>query len=1700
MVVFIRPLFIKEIEKDIFIRFPEIFINPPSDSRFTATGDAASGHISQKLGNSFRQLLRRNSDSQELPYPLFQHSSTLPVAFPTLTCISRGSSSSSGKTAPWSAAAATMKEVPSNLVGSIVEKGFSSSSKLAPSFPQPTVLPFPVARHRSHGPHWAPVRHEKVNDEDDPEDLDEMDIDPVAAFANPIKRKQKKGLDFSNWRELVTEDDAPVNRQRKLNSSAITVDPKEHSEMNLADLVVHGKRKEVNVPTTVTFQERVEATRDSSLANINGFVSQEKRTQEMDTESSADPNGSGGIMDYDSRADVSDSVARVEKDRLPIQGSANYERARSVVDSTMGRLEDRETGSFTSISDIDAENHALLQRMSPEEIAQTQVEIMGRFKPGILAMLKKRGQDKLRKSKDSASEPDVKFPSVALHDESYKSQESQGPRVDEDAKPSNMGVIASSKNAISRPDDEILPKPSCATDSSLWNLWTSKVEKVRELRFSLDGSVVEKNSPEVPISGNLPTGNQFDVENVAERDFLRTEGDPGAAGYTIKEAVALIRSMVPGQRALALQLLATVLEKAMYNLQLPDVKCNVTNANIVDESVDWQAVWAFALGPEPELVLSLRMSLDDNHISVVLASMKVIQCILCCEMNENFFNISEKLTMYKREICTAPVFRSRQEIVTGFLHGGFWKYGTKPSNLHPFNNESVEDDETDIKHTIQDDVVVAGQDVAAGLIRMGILPRLRYLLETDPVVALEETVLAVLVGLARHSPTCANAVMECPRLVLAAINRFSKKDEMGICPPMIRSVTLLKALALSDKKICKDLVKHGIFQDTMWHLYKSAFSFDQWMKSGKEYCKLTSALMVEQLGLWKVCIQYGYCISYFPEFFPAICFWLCPPSIDKLIQSNVLNEYASVAREAYLTLAALVIHLPYLHVETKLEEQSIGISDDNSEIWSWSHVLPMVDFAMNWISLKNNPYLSSAFNKHRGDGNFVIQDSSIFSLLWVISAVMHMLASVLERISPMDTDQRDARQVPWLPEFVPKIGIEIVKSAWLTFSDVSFADEKNFPTRGHSFLGDLCQLRHHKDYETSLASSCCLNGLIQLVVLVDKYIKMAQNDNLSQLCHEYESSREDVIVKDGMVLLSQNELSSVLSMFMNLVSSEWHDVQSVEMFGRGGPAPGIGLGWGASGGGFWSRNVLQTQTDLHLVVGLLEIFPMNKGEGIHAAEEITFALPRINCILESCLIAGPRDKEILGKAFDILLQHPVLKLLDVCIRHSLLPHLIVESFRWEYDEEDYLCFSRTLNSHLRKRWLDMKHKSSDKQNAETAYNKSNCDTKKIQCGDFLDTIPEDRDPLQSNCQEVNCNSLVTEWTRQRLPLPMNWFLSPVSTMVNDKAAGDSPSPYTSLDLACSSNVVSDTVKSGLFFLLGLEAVSFISHADGVSSPIQGVHLVWKIHALSMALLVKMDLLEERRSRDTYRTLQELYGKLLDQSRHQCKYEYSLLATGSKCSTELLKFKTDVHESYTTFIETLVEQFAATSYGDEIYGRQVAIYLHHSVETPVRLATWNALSTAHVLELLPPIGECVAEAEGYLQPVESPPEESTVSGRQDDEGILEAYTKSWISGGLDKAALRGSMSFTLVLHHLASFIFLTTDDDKLSLKKKLLRSLLRDYSRKQQHQIPGCQEMEHKVDSSFLRTAEIKRRLDFLSQACEGNSSLSTEVEKLRSSM
>ncbi|XP_050260875.1 transcriptional elongation regulator MINIYO isoform X2 [Quercus robur] len=1562
--------------------------------------------------------------------------------------------------------------VSNSLIGSIVEKGISDNPPPPTAPPKLSVLPFPVARHRSHGPHWGPigsVKNDKDSDntEDDEEAKSLMNFEPIAPFANPVQRREKKGLDFNSWREIVPGDN--LSMANKVEENLLCTQKTKKDRKMDVEPNIHAcghQYKSGEAMRSVSEDGCFSSVTDMELENLN----QPNLKENVKDASPVDFKGEQEFVSKNNHI----SLERTEYDSIGFPEVLRRREQSTTVSNSRSNNFGNEQESMSLESQIDAENHARLQEMSPDEIAQAQAEIMEKMDPAIIKALKKRGQDKLKIQNGLSSEAGTN--GEVSNPQNRNTQDAKG-FAHSDSDFSSM-LTTNTKDTQSRQDKGEVQKLVGTTSSRLWSAWSERVEAVRDLRFSLEGTVIENDFVQVPGSGDISVQNRHSVDNVSERDFLRTEGDPGASGYTIKEAVALTQSVIPGQRALALHLIFSVLDKALHNINQKPVGSTLGDANKLDRSTDWEAIWAFALGPEPELVLSLRISLDDNHNSVVLACAKVIQCILSCDVNENFFEISEKISTYEKEIFTAPVFRSKPEIDVGFLHGGFWKYSAKPSNIIPVEEDMVED-ESEGKHTIQDDLVVAGQDFAAGLVRMGILPRLRYLLETDLTTALEECIISILVGIARHSPAGATAIMKCQRLVETVVRRFTMKDNIQIHPSKIISVTLLKVLARCNKKTCIEFLKKGTFRTMTWHLYQCVPSLDHWIKSGRENCKLSSALMVEQLRFWKVCIQYGYCISYFSDIFPALCLWLNRPTVEKLIQNNVLTEFASISKEAYLVLEALARRLPNLFSQER--------AGDNTEVWSWSCVGPMVDLAMKWMALNSDPHMSRLFEWQKGLGRyFITQDFSLTPLLWVYSAVMNMISRVLEGVIPEDRVNLDGGVVPWLPEFVPKVGLEIVKNGILSFSGANSSEHPAI-----SFIEALCYLRQQSNYETSLASVCCLNGIVQVVVNIDKLIQLAKN-NIHGSSQEYSISREGKTLEDGILKGSMVELRSLLNTFMKLVASEWHLVQSIEIFGRGGPAPGLGVGWGASGGGFWSAAVLLTQIDAGFLIYLLETFQFESSTDTPTVEEMTFSMQRINSALLVCLTAGPRDRLIVEKAINFLFHIPVLKFIDLCTRRFLHLDKRFKPFVWEYKEEDYLVFSETLASHFKNRWLSTKKKLKD-----VGHNSSgNKPFKKGSVG--LDTIYEDVDTSNKNSQD--CSSLVVEWAHQRLPLPMHWFLSPISTICDSKHAGLQKDK--SQNLVQDPNSLFEVAKGGLFFNLGVEAISTFN-STVVPSPVQSVPLVWKFHSLSVILLVGMGVLEDEKSRDVYEALQDIYGQLLDQARTSISIDIILERNAdllpesrNKNNFEVLMFQSEIFESYSTFIETLVEQFSAISYGDLIFARQVAVYLHRHVEAPVRLAAWNMLSNARVLDLLPPLEKCIAQAKGYLEPVE------------DNAGILEAYLKSWNSGALDRAATRGSVANTLVLHHLSSYIFNSYTVDKLSLRNKLVKSLLRDYSQKPHHEGMMLNLIQYNKlttsqmpdqNGSPLERSSMEKRFEVLTEACEGNSSLLTVVDKLKSS-
>lgn len=717
-----------------------------------------------------------------------------------------------------------------------------------------------------------------------------------------------------------------------------------------------------------------------------------------------------------------------------------------------------------------------------------------------------------------------------------------------------------------------------------------------------------------------------------------------------------------------------------------------------------------------------------------------------------------------------------------------------------------------------------------------------------------------------------------------------------------------------------DFVKDGTFQKLLWHLYRCALSpLEHWMNIETEKFKLLSALLVEQLRLWKVCIQYGYCVSYFSDLFPALYMWLDVPTFEKLNGKHIIQDFAAVTKESYLVLEALTRTLPNFYSHSQKVDHSADNFMNNSEVWCWSHVGPMIDLALKWVSLESDPYLSSLLLL---PGQTENEGSTLTSFLWVISTVLHFLFGVLKSVIPEDKSTILSRNLPWLPEFIPKIGLHLIKNRILSF-------DKSDTHHDGSFLEFLCHHRHQSDQETSLASVCCLNGLLEVVITVDKLIKLAKTEITVSPIDNQSLENADKILTDGILRCSTSEMTMLLTNFMKLTSSSGQLMQSVEMFGRGGPAPGVGVGWGASGGGFWSINILVAQMDARLVLQLLEVFLVQSAKEKEnlTDEELYITMERLNCAFGLCLLVGPRDGFIMEKVLDILLQPQILMYLDFGIRRSL-------TFGWQYTEEEYLMFCETLISHFKNRWLHAK-KSKSKDKTRDGQHGTPHKSKFS-----LDTIQEDVDTSANT-------SLVTEWAHQRLPLPDHWVLSPISTVDYTKLISLPVKPYF-LEVA----------KSGLFFMLGLEAIS--SHVSSNSYSIQSVPVIWKLHALSITLFAGMDILEDEKTRDIYSNLQEYYGQTLDKK---------LLEVGWNNSVDLLKFDKEIHDSYSTFVETLVENFAGASYGDLLFGRQISMYLHRCVGAPVRLAVWNALSNIRALELLPPLEKCLAREEGYLEPLE-----------------------------------------------------------------------------------------------------------------------------------
>lgn len=282
--------------------------------------------------------------------------------------------------------------------------------------------------------HWGPAAKDGPKDgaadDDDEMDMDETDYHPVAAAAGPVRRKEKKGMDFSRWRDFV--GDAPPNRRQ-----GKPVQAKKQSDQRIDAGAVASK------------VGGVAATGRGLEGGAMQLDSGELEGGAMRLDSGNAREAPGAVLS------VSDVVSK--KSTSHAESRDELVKAGEVRNSTSQAesmdLDGRESSMEAEIS---AENMARLAGMSAGEIAEAQADIVNKLNPALVEMLRRRGREKSGGAKDVGKD---------------KGLENSGPQKTKSATPGDW-LTAGEHSGHS------------------WKAWSERVERIRSCRFTLDGDIL----------------------------------------------------------------------------------------------------------------------------------------------------------------------------------------------------------------------------------------------------------------------------------------------------------------------------------------------------------------------------------------------------------------------------------------------------------------------------------------------------------------------------------------------------------------------------------------------------------------------------------------------------------------------------------------------------------------------------------------------------------------------------------------------------------------------------------------------------------------------------------------------------------------------------------------------------------------------------------------------------------------------------------------------------------------------------------------------------------------------------------------------------------------------------------------------------------------------------------------------------------
>ncbi|XP_044022620.1 RNA polymerase II-associated protein 1 isoform X2 [Siniperca chuatsi] len=553
-------------------------------------------------------------------------------------------------------------------------------------------------------------------------------------------------------------------------------------------------------------------------------------------------------------------------------------------------------GSSGETIRIHRENQAKLQGMSKSEILQEQKKLLSQLDPRLVEFVRSRKAQSVASSTSPSKHPRGKSKNVSSESDSssaavlfQKPQEVEMEGEEEEVPP-----------AVTEEDLPVKPQKEWV---HMNKLEPEKLEWMRDLpaprrkgtktamqaRFDFAGTLI-------PPTEDLPT--HLGLHHHGE--------EPERAGYSLQELFLLSRSQVIQQRSLALSTLANILSKARAGEYLPVLKGSVVSTLL-----------------DAGLLFLLRFALDDGVEGVMSAAVHALKALLVCAEDEECLDCTFS---WFRGLASFPLLPSAQE-------------------------EEDEDDEglpESMKETAKEkeerksDHDVARQDVVKGLLKMKLLPRLRYILEVvRPSPRVVQDVLEILTRIARHSSSSATQVLDCPRLMEMVLLEFLPTSWTVPSLPLPQSVyglplasamKLLRVLATAGRHACARLLNSLGVRERLSCLLSAEPS--ELLLEPSEALRITT----EAYRLWAVAAGYGQACKLYIDLYPGLAKTL--QSVHRVLDpSDPLLPLQLQLVLALLSLLTQVTHTAGCH-----QELQAGMVSSRGEECpppppvSWGHV------------------------------------------------------------------------------------------------------------------------------------------------------------------------------------------------------------------------------------------------------------------------------------------------------------------------------------------------------------------------------------------------------------------------------------------------------------------------------------------------------------------------------------------------------------------------------------------------------------------------------------------------------------------------------------------------------------------------------------------------------------------------------------------